>query len=515
MIQIRFSVRDLFDRLGSAVSSSWCRVLCLSFVFGFVIRFAPEILTSPYPIGFDPIWYAWRIKSGIVWYHWSQVFSTWLLYGILVPLYGATQASIFSLLKVVAAVLFGFNACGMCYFANKGLGWSTRKSLVASVFFTLQAASLFISANLYRNMLGLGILLFALPLIRDELRSKKQLLALALLSMLVVLGHEVASIILFATVFGFVVTRLLARRGLVMMRRLIAVVPAFAFLVMSFFFMVSPPLYQMDANGLVLKEPNGNYQGALIFFSNYLNVNEAANQYAVYSDLVSQILSSFGLLYILMLPLVLVGIFRDVLLDSWAILALIGSFGAVVLPVFAPSIWSRWMLMLVFPFTFYAVNGIEKILQLCNHDVGPNVRLVKWGNLQKKAVTLAVMISILAGLVFAVQAMPAQISVVPLADFADTVKAVNWVDSQMDRNSVLLAHFAFNWWSSLYLDEGHMRISFKDDADGALSLALQRGFSDIYLIWWKGELSCFTLTVPSGFSPVFSSGRICVLKFGV
>jgi hypothetical protein len=502
-------------RLESRVFSEWGGALLLSFVFGFVVRLIPEVLLSPYPIGFDPIWYAWRIKSGVVWYHWSQFFSTWLLYGILVPLCNATQVNLFSLLKFVAALLFGFVVCGMYYFATKGLGWSVKKATVASVLFSLQAAALFISANLYRNMLGLGILLFTLPLLKDELRSKRQFIALTLMSVLVVLGHEVASAILFAVMLGFLVIRSLGRRELDVKMRLLAVIPAFVLFVVSFWFLVSPQLYQVDANGIVLNEPGGNYQGALYFFSNYLGTGEIGRQFAVYSGLAWQIFSFFGILYILMLPLVLVGFFRNAILNSWTVFTLVGSFGAVVVPVLAPSVWSRWMLMLVFPFTFYAVNGVAKVLRLSSQDMGLNVKWARWMNLQKRAVTLIVIISVASGLVFTLWAMPVQASVVPLVDYADTVKAVSWVDSQMGDNSVLLAHFAFNYWSRLCLDERHVRIYFKDDIEGALSLAIQRGFSDVYFVWWKERVSWFNLAVPEGFSSVFSSGRICVLRYSV
>jgi hypothetical protein len=295
-------------------------------------------------------------------------------------------------------------------------------------------------------------------------------------------------------------------------RRLIAIIPAFALFAISFYFLVSPQLYQMDANGIALEEPSGNYQGALYFFSNYLAVHETG-QVASYLGFASRIFSFFGVLYVLMLPLVLVGFFRDTVLDSWTVFTMVGSFGAVVIPFFAPSVWSRWMLMLVFPFTLYAVNGISKVFELSGRDIGLNVKWLRGVNLRKIGLTLVVIISLVSGLVFAVRAMPAQVSVVPFGDFADAERAVSWVNVQMGDDSVLLAHFAFNYWSRLCLDDGRARIYFRDDVDGALSLAMQCGFSDVYFVWWKERVSWFNLVVPEGFSSVFSSGRICVLKY--
>ena len=54
--------------------------LLIAFVVGVVVRAIPELLSYPYPIGFDTIYYAWRVREGVVWVHWSGVFSSWLLY---------------------------------------------------------------------------------------------------------------------------------------------------------------------------------------------------------------------------------------------------------------------------------------------------------------------------------------------------------------------------------------------------------------------------------------------------
>lgn len=488
------------------------RALLLSFVFGFVVRLIPEVLSFPYPIGFDPIWYAWRIRSGVVWYHWSQAFSTWLLYGILVPLYNVTQVNLFGLLKLVAPLLFGFNACGVYYFARKALNWTVKTALFASVFFSLQAAALFLSANFYRNMLGLGVLLFTLPLLKDDLKSTKRFMVLVSLSMLVVLSHEIASVILFAVVLGFLVTKFLKRIDVNVPKLLLAICPALVLFLVSFYFIVFPMYYQVDTNAICLSEPSGNYQGVLFFFRNYLVVHGTVSQQAVYLDLASQVFSFFAALYILILPFVFVGFFRDTVLDSWTALLLIGSFGALVVPVFALSIWSRWMLILIYPFTFYAVNGIVRVLRQSRSCVDSALHRSRWARLRITAVTLIIIFSILCGLVYTAMVLPAQVSVVPLSDFDDAAKAMRWLDSQMDGGSALLTHFAFFWWSRLYL-ESHTRIYFRDNIEGALSLALLDGFDSVYFLWWNTRIDWFNVTVPAGFTDVFDSGRISVFKY--
>jgi hypothetical protein len=488
------------------------RALFLSFVFGFVVRLVPEVLLSPYPVGFDPIWYAWRIRSGVVWGHWSQVFSTWLLYGILVPLYNAVQVSLFGLLKVAAALLFGFNACGVFYFARKALNWTGKRALFAGVFFSFQTAALFFSANLYRNMLGVGVLLFALPLIKDDLRSRGKFALLALLSVLVVFSHEIAAVTLFAVVLGVLVIKLLKRTMVNVTRLLVAICPALIVFLVSFGFFVGG-LYEGEPNVVNLSEPSGSYRGVLFFFRDYLAVGESVSQHVVYLDLVSRVFSFFGVLFVLVLPFVFVGFFRDVVLDGWTVLLLIGSFGVVVVPFFALFIWSRWMLMLVYPFTFYAVNGIGKVLRWSRGFGGSALRPLGVVRLRRVAVALAVVVLVFCGLVFSAVALPGQVSVVPVGDFDDVVKSMQWLDGRMDGESVLLVHFAFSWWSRLCLNASHWRIYFMDNIGGALGLAGEMGFGRVFFVWWNEVPSWFSLATPSGFVSVFVSGRVSVFEY--
>ncbi len=507
------SLLKLAENSAFRVLFSRNRALLLSFVIGFVVRLVPEVLLSSYPVGFDPIWYAWRISSGVVWDHWSQVFSTWLLYGILVPLYNVTQVGLFGLLKVVAAFLFGFNCCGVFYFARKALSWSVGSALGAGVFFCFQMAALFFSVNLYRNMFGLGVLLFTLPLIKGDLVSVKRLVVLGLLSVVVVLSHEIAAVMLFVVVFGFVVARFMKRSSVDVGRLLMAVFPALVLFVVGFVLLAFPVSVRAEANVVYLDESSGSFRGALFFVSNYLAVGGSVGQQVVYLDLVLRVFSFFGVLFLLVLPFVVVGFFRDVVLDSLTVLFLVGSFGVVVFPFFAPFIWSRWMLLLVFPFSFYAVNGIEKILRFSRGSVGSVHRSSFVGKLRKIAVVLAIVVPVLSGLVFAAVALPAQVSVVPVGDFDDTAKVLEWVDGRMDGGSVLLVHFAFSWWSRLCLNASRWRVYFVNDVDGALSLAVQRGFSRVFLVWWNEEPSWFDLDVPGGFVSVFESGRLSVFEY--
>jgi hypothetical protein len=232
-----------------------------------------------------------------------------------------------------------------------------------------------------------------------------------------------------------------------------------------------------------------------------------------YLDLVLRVFSFFGVLFLVVLPFVVVGFFRDVVLDVWAVFLLVGSFGVVVFPFFAPFIWSRWMLLLVYPFTFYAVNGVSKIVRKSRGVAGSGMSSRVLGRLRRVAVMIAVIVPIMCGLVVAGFVLPREVSVVPVGDFDDVVRVLEWVDGRMDDGSVLLVHFAFSWWSRLCVGEGCWRVCFLDDVVGALGLARESGFNHVFLVWWNEEPDWFSLDVPVGFVSVFESGRLSVFEY--
>ncbi len=154
-------------------SFSGAKGLAVIFLAGFVVRLVPELLAFASPIGFDTVYYAAVMKSGVIWPNWSSFFtSTWLLNALTVPLYSVSQVDPFLLLKVVGPGLYGLNVAGVYWFGRKLLGWDVKLCLVGAGLFAFQLAALRISWDLLRNTLGMGLLLFALPFV-GKLDSKR------------------------------------------------------------------------------------------------------------------------------------------------------------------------------------------------------------------------------------------------------------------------------------------------------------------------------------------------------
>jgi len=512
-----------------------------SFFLGFVIRLIPELLSYPNPIGFDTVYYAARIKSGVVWNSSTAIFSNGLLEGILTWVNNIAHMDPFLLLKFIAPTLYALNVCGIYYFSRKTLGWNSGKAFLAAFFFAFQLASLRLSWDLYKNVLGLAILLFTLPLIRS-VGKKRAVIAFALLSALIVFTHILVSAVLFSIVLGIVVSSLIKKEKTYPLKLLAMTSLALALFALSIYFYSIP----------VQEEPNviSAYQapskpGGIFFLTNYLDISDSVHNYPTYLDLFAHVLSLFGVLYILCIPLVIVGFFRERTLDIWTAILLGATFNCLLVPLFALDFWHRWMFMLGYPSTFYAANGVDKIWR--SHQKNKGVTLGRTG-ISRRTMRAIILLTVVVGSAFI--ATPAFFdryglflnpfvnsyipstmlyNSIPLRDVSSTIQAMKWLDANMDNRSTLLVHHAFRWWADLYLSKEHMIVYFVIDIEKAAEVALAHGYEHIYIVWWNEsyltwqneEIGWYGLTLPESFKqishketiPVFD--RISVFEYSL
>ena len=91
--------------------------ILLALVLGFLVRLVPELLSYPFPVGWDTIYYASRMSSGHVFAVGSDLVNSWLVYGILATLTNLTQLDPFLILKIFAPLLFGGTCAGVYFVA--------------------------------------------------------------------------------------------------------------------------------------------------------------------------------------------------------------------------------------------------------------------------------------------------------------------------------------------------------------------------------------------------------------
>lgn len=497
---------------------------CLS--LGFFIRLIPELLAFSSPIGFDTIYYAYMMKSGVIWSNWSAFFpSSWLLYALIVPLYSLLQTDPFLLLKIIAPLLFGLNVAGVYWFARKLLGWDMRMGLLAGVFFALQLASLRLSWDLLRNTFGLGILLFTLSFVK-EIDSKRSFALFVALSLLTVFAHEYAAVTLLVTTLGLVIWSLVKRQLDSGSKRLaLAILPALTVFLSGVYLRFFPVKSAIETNiisagDLLSAKPLG-----LFFMVDYLHVKSSVDYYVNYWTLALNVGLLFAVLYLPYLFLVAKGFFKNRVLNIWTMLLLIGAFGCLVVPFFALDNWHRWMFMLVYPFTFFAVNGFSKLLSKASEG---KAHASLWFNKKAAAsilLTFSLGIAYLATpllMVYTNLSVPSVTGTylyfstnptVPYEDVNSVIQAMNWLNDNSNATSCVVLHHAFLYWGQLYLNESHTIVHFVNDVDTAVNTAVEDGFSRVFFVWWNEPIGWYGLSVPDYFVNVQDFGRISVYAY--
>lgn len=511
------------------------RALLMCFSAGLILRLIPELLAFPHPISWDMVHYAYFMRGGVVWEHWSSFFtSTWLLYSLVFPVHSVFGVDSFLLLKIVGPLLFGLNVCGIYWFAHSLLGWSLKKSLLAGGFFSLQLAALRISSEFLRNTLGLGLLLFTLPLIK-RLDSKWGLAGFVVLSLLTVFAHEYAAVTLLVVSLAVVFLGLISKNGewkRVMWKRLVvAVLPALLVFVAGLYLRMFPVSYEgapaVGPNLVWVGDEARQSYGKLFFFVNYLGMETAIDIYPNYLSLAFGVVGLFVLLYLSYLYLVWKGFFKNRVLDVWTGLLLLGSFGCLVSPFFALQYWHRWMFMLVYPFTFYAVNGGERLWSRLSE------KRMSWKALARLGSKVSGMVLVTVLLVAMFLATPflmvnvgfgiyslcpicryfCSSPTVPYQDVDGTVEAMEWLRVNMDNNSCTVLHNAFAAWAKLYLDVSHDVVAYKNDVDLAVEHAVQRGYQHVYFVCWNQPVGWYGVYLPEGFDELRSFCRISVYQY--
>ena len=472
----------------------------LAFAIPLLVRAIPEILMGPYLVGFDTIAYyvpgtfEW-LKTGINF--WIFIADAPLLYLFTIGVASA-GGSIVILIKIMAPILLGVLGLTVYFYSRKVLSWSSKKSLLAVLISTLYFVALRISWDMLRSELGLIFLFLALIFIHKNNYSFKNGVLLSLALVFVVFSNQLVSVIMFMIVMATIISLYLRNKRVEAKKIVLCATPAsFLFLVIIY---VNLFVYSIPAVGL----------------SEIYSAGFNALLGASYFDLV---INTLGFLAFCYLPLVFFLIFgvrkfkSNIHLKTWIFWLFIPILLVIVSPTpfFVGGVLPyRWILLLIYPLAFYAVEGIAQ---------------VKW-NWYKVSVGF---ILITLSLGFLAQPNYAALdyfnnfpSYVPktmlqntlqLSDCQDTSNALLWVKENLPTDAYLLTHEAFYGWATLTIDID--RLIFYGFAD--LNLVAQQYSNSsvsIYLIWWVNGKGWYgQQQIPDFFQEVYHSGNIAIYKY--
>jgi hypothetical protein len=498
--QARNSAKDWFRQNGHFLFP------LLAFAIPLIMRAIPEILMGQYLVGFDTLGY--YAPNILTWLGngvniWALLSSAPLLYILLMGITYA-GAPIVITLKILGPLILGLLGFSVYFYANKGLSWSPKKSLTVATLSTVYFVALRISWDMFRSELALIFLFIILLLLQKNSGSLKNGLLLSLTMALVVLSHQLIAIIMFTIIIASIVNYSLKNKKAELTKLIVYSVPAailFSIILYINYFVFSSPLvgYSVD------------YAGGF-----------EALAAASHLDLIINTLGFLVFCYLPLIPFLIFGFKRfksKMHLNIW----ILWIFIPILLVIISPSTFFlggvlpfRWILLLTYPLSFYAVEGLFAIKR-------------SW----YKTVYKLAIISIIAILSVGFVALPNSGAIgyfgayptyipksmlqntVQLSDCQGTANALSWAKSNMPSNGYLLVHEAFYGWATLNFDSNRLIPYFFDNLTDLTNTLQSNGSTNtLYLIWWVNGTGWYgQTTVPSPFTELYHSGNIAIYQY--
>lgn len=489
------------------------------FIFATLIRTVPELIISTYPVGYDTITqYAPTAKS----INWPYLLNNGpMFYILLLGLYSCSGADPYVLLKIIGPVLYGFLVTSFGFFCVHQLKWTPKKSFLASAFLAIQIPALRLSWDLFRNELALGFLLLSTSMLKDAQGSPKKLALVGTLFLLTVLTHPLVGILLFFIVFGFSVPLIKSKDAPALRKILLTVFP-------SALFFVSVYILGIFNSGDVSRPATNVIYASItkhVMFQNYFEGDYYTYSSASYPDIFASITLTFIVAYSVIVPLVLLGFKRDRILDSWTIWLLVASFSCLLIPWFAFAWAYRWMMMLVFPFTVYAVDGIERLV-----SESKSRRVDRMTTLTKRALASLIILYLSVTAFVYVTSPPEQ----PFVLFANSITSsyipstmtltsikrfeipgvldcLEWVNQNAQGSETLVTVEAFAGWARYNLNEDTTIVIYRNAEHPSAAISKAKGLGNItnYLLARTEEAGTEELPI---IKKVFESGNIALYE---
>jgi len=461
---------------------------------------------NQYLIGFDTIGY--YIPNTINWLSngvsfWSLVSTARLIY-ILLMCITAIGVPITVTLKILGPLILGLLGFATYYYAHKGLSWSNKKSLMAAILSTLYFVALRISWDMFRSEIALIFLFLTLTILQKNRVSIKNGILLSLLMALVVFSHQLVAIIMFAIITAMIINYSLKREKAELSRIIVYSIPAVLILLLIIYinyFVFSSPIMSYSVN----------YSGGFETLTTLSHI-----------ELIINTLGFFVFCYLPLVPLLIFGLTRskrNIHFKAWIIWAVI----PILLVILSPNAFFlggvlpfRWILLLTYPLSFYAVEGLFALKW-------------NWNRIAYK-VTVGSIIGILSvgflvlpnnGAFGYFGSYPTYVpksmlqNTVQLSDCQGTSDALVWAQNNMASDGFLLVHEAFYGWAMMAFDRSRLIPYFFENLTDAVNTQVDKNSSNtLYLIWWVNGTGWYgQTTVPAMFKELYSSGNIAIYQY--
>jgi hypothetical protein len=428
-------------KTNALVNAYW---VMLIFCLGFFIRGLPELLSGPYPVGYDllagyapsilalPETYPLRLFGWL----WSSlsIFILWFFWRV-------SHTNLFFFLKIASPVFYGLFVASFYYLLSKGLEWNRKKSFLTALLFLLQPAVLRTAWDQLRLMLGLSFLFFLLAETKCDivLGMKKSPLKVVFLSVFLVLSQQLTAVLFFVIVFWQVVKSWFeSKRSIIKM--LFVLFPSVIIFVFQLYFTYVDP--DFNSHFFPINLPYG--PGFVNYFisdprfigGNYFTILAYVGNLSLY-------------VIALLIPLAVKGFFKDKVFLPMLAWLLAASYSIIVFPWFALSHYWFWTFLLPIPLTVYAGNSFEKMGGLARK----NTKKLVFGFLLLGVVGFGYATSVISiGYPLGYSYMPPGLvkSCVNFKDIPSIKAAFLWANTHLPNKSIVVVPERFQGFASMY-----------------------------------------------------------------
>jgi hypothetical protein len=444
--------------------------IILSFIIPAIIRAIPEI-QFPYPIGFDtPLYFAfakYHAHEGL----WPpyRLFQTVILGGLYTIGIDAVIA-----MKILPTIIYGFFGLSIYLLAKNYLQWNNTKSLLTSIITTLSIANLRISWDMHNLMLGLVFLTLTI----STIKKPQNTIAFLIFATLTILAHQLTAIILISILLILTLTNIKDKRYPIRL-----IILFIGFILFIYF--------------------NIDY---LLKFYWIPTFTYPSFQSIVYE---SQNIIMIMKLYLPILPLSIAGYFKDKIMNTWLILALLGSLSTIILPSFLLGgvlPW-RYVLLLAIPLAIYATNTLWKIK-------------IKFSKNQTITIAIILLIHLATFTFLGLKIVPAYYedpgkipsnmvqTSIPLYDIKPTITLLNQIKNE--QNITLLVYGDFVGWALYYTNAKVIGFggTYNEGPDIQQVLTKIARKDNLYLLWWNDQ-EAYLL----GFKKISQQGNLALYKY--
>jgi hypothetical protein len=454
-----------------------------AFCIGAVLRAIPQ-MQFPYAIGFDSPIYMYFAKTHSANPTLVRPFEDALGLAYLAGF------NMMNVMQVVPPILYGFFGTAGYTFAKRVLKWGDGLSLIAALNLCLSVAALRISWDMFDLLFGLTLLLYSISYLEKFRTMKWRGKALfVILSGVTLVSHQLVAVLFLGTLLFWAVLSEESKDKRFYWFALVLSLVGFA------------AFWLAGGGGASAAQYESSYSFSWVttifttkpFSANWTTVNQTV-LFPAY-------------LFLLIIPVAVIGFMTQRSLLTITSLSLLGSLASLLTPSFLLGgiLEWRWVVLLGVPVSFYTVNGFRRILR---------------GRYLPLMVILVLLINVSSYAFVGLTSYPTYYTAggimpnnmvgasLPIYNIPQTITLLDSIPNQS--NSTIIVNGNWVGWARFYTHANVVTFSgaYPEYNSLAGAVANQSSLNNLYLLWWE---------VPQaeslGFHPIATDGGLILFKY--